>query len=132
MGQDQAGVFEPQLTPKQQVQIQDSWPPALLSLAIAAAAPFQLVQMLQQLQRRQLRGRTLHLSEKKDCVAIGVLTWGPPEGLGRQKRGTADLARIDISPRHNPVAQSRSNPTQGGFRRAMRTAQIGPKPNRES
>ena len=51
MGQDQAGMFEPQLTPKQQVKIQWPWAPALLSLPIAAATLFQSLEVLQQLKR---------------------------------------------------------------------------------
>jgi hypothetical protein len=43
-------MFEPQLTPKQQVKIKWAGPPALLSLPIAAAAVFQTLEVIQQLQ----------------------------------------------------------------------------------
>ena len=50
MGQDQAGMFEPQLPPKQKVEVKWAWPPALLSLPITAAAQFQSLEVFQQLQ----------------------------------------------------------------------------------
>tara|TARA_A100001388_G_scaffold107831_1_gene79117 strand:+ start:369 stop:539 length:171 start_codon:yes stop_codon:yes gene_type:complete len=48
---DQIRVLKTQLSPKQQVEIQWAWAPALLSLPIAAATLFQSLEVLQQLQR---------------------------------------------------------------------------------
>ena len=122
-------MFEPQLTPKQQVKIQWARPPALLPLPIATAAPFQLLEVLQQLKRRQLRRRTLDMCEQKNGVAIVILIWGPPEGLGPQKRGTTHISSISITPVHKHLGEVRCNPTQGGFRRSTGAAQIGAKSN---
>ena len=55
MGQDQAGMFEPKLTPKQQVKIQWPSPPTLLPGTVATTALLQTLQLLKQFQSRQLR-----------------------------------------------------------------------------
>ena len=120
-------MFEPQLTPKQQVKIQWARPPALLPLPIAAAALFQSLEVLQQLQRRQLRWRTLNAGEQKNGIAVRILIRGTPDRLGLQKRGATNIPSVGIAPTHKQLAQERSNPTQRGFRRAMGTAQVGPK-----
>ena len=118
MGQDQAGMFEPQLPPKQQVEVKWAWPPALLSLPIAAAAQFQSLEVFQQLQCCQLRRWTLNTGEQKNGVAVRVLTWAPPNRLGRQEPGTTHISSIGITPVHKKLTQARCNPTQRGFGRA--------------
>ena len=125
-------MLEPQLTPKQQVKIQWARPPALLPLSIAAAALFQSLEVLQQLQRRQLRWRTLNAGEQKNGIAVRVLIRGTPDRLGLQKRGATNIPSVGIAPTHKQLAQERSNPTQCGFRRAIRTPQVCPKPNGKS
>ena len=55
MGQDQAGMFEPKLTPKQQVKLQWPGPPALLPGTVATTALLQTLELLKQLKGRQLR-----------------------------------------------------------------------------
>ena len=132
MGQDQTGVVKPQLTPKQQVKIKGAGPPALLELAIPSAALFQPLQLLQQLQCRQLRRGTLHAGKEKDGIAVRVLIRGPPDRLGRQKRGATHITSVGVAPLQENCRQPRSNPTQRGFRRTVRAAQVGPKPNSKS
>jgi hypothetical protein len=129
MGQNQAGMFDPQLTPKQQVKIQWSGPPALLFLTIAAAALLPALQLLKQLERCHFRRRSFHARDQKDGIAISALAWRPPDRLGLQKRGTPHISRIGITPVHKHLSQARCDPTQRGFRRAMTAAQVGPKSN---
>ena len=85
MGQNQAGMLDPHLTPKQQVEIQWSGSPALLSLTIAAAALLPALQLLQQLERRRFRRRPFHARDQKDGIAISVLAWRSPDRLGLQE-----------------------------------------------
>ena len=131
MGQHQAGMLEPELSPEQQVKIKGAGPPALLALAIASAALFQALQLLKQLQCRQLRRQTPNLGEQKHGIAVRVLAWRTTLWLGRQKRRTTHILSISITPIHEKLSQAGSDPPEGGFRRPMAAAQVGPKPNGE-
>ena len=129
MGQHKPRVLEPQFSPKQQVEIQRAGSPTLLSLTISAATPLQMLHVLQQLECRHLRRRPLHMRDQKDGIAIRVLARRSSERLGFQKRGAAQIPSFGIAPIQKQVAQARNNPAQGGFRRSVATAQIGPEPN---
>ena len=129
MGQQQPRVLHPQLSPKQNVEIQRARSPALLSLTIAAAALFQTLHVLQQLECRHFRHRPLHARDQKNSIAVLVLAWRSSERLSLQKRRTTHIPSIGIGPLHKQINQAGHNPTQGGFRRPMKTAQIGPEPN---
>jgi len=129
MGQQQPRVLHPQLSPKQNVEIQRARSPALLSLTIAAAALFQTLHVLQQLECRHFRHRPLHARDQKNSIAVLILAWRSSERLSLQKRRTTDIPSIGIAPLHKQINQAGQDPTQGGFRRPMETAQIGPEPN---
>mgnify|MGYP004323454579 FL=1 len=55
MGEDQTGMLHPVLSPKQQIKVQGSRPPTLLQGALPTKLRFQLVQCIQQSQRRPIR-----------------------------------------------------------------------------
>ena len=54
MGQHQLGLLHPVLSPKQQIKVQASRPPPLLRGALPTKLRFQLVQCIQQSQRRPI------------------------------------------------------------------------------
>ena len=129
MGQHQTGMFEPQLTPKQQIQIQAARSPALLQRAIATAAQLQTLQGVQQLKRRCLRRWALDARDQKNCIAVIVLTWRTAKGLGLEEGRAAHILSIRLAPINEKGRQTGCNPTQGGFRRSVGAAEVGTKPN---
>ena len=69
------------------------------------------------------------MRKQKDGIAIRVLVRLSSERLGPQKRGAVQISSFGLAPIQKQVAQPRNNPAQGGFRRSVATAQIGPEPN---
>ena len=69
------------------------------------------------------------MRDQKDGIAIRVLARRSSERLGPQKRGAVQISSLGLAPIQKQVAQPRNNPAQGGFRRSVATAQIGPEPN---
>ena len=125
MGQDQAGMVEPHLSPKQEIEIQGARSPVLLASTVAAAVLFQPLQVLQQLQRRLLGKGPPHVGEQKNGIAVGGLAWRPADRLGFYKGRTTHILSIAIAPVQKEVTQAGGQPPQRGFRRPVATTDIG-------
>ena len=86
VGQQQARVLQPQLSPEKQIQIQGPGPPTLFTIAIAAVLRLQRLKTIQQRQRRLRAWSTWHTADQEHGIAVQRLT-GRPSNRSRLQQG---------------------------------------------